>query len=72
MSGHNIVEQLRQTEHSYVEGIVAQIITVGSGAPDGSTNGYLYIRTDGVDEDARLYVRGNTTTNDWDAVPSTS
>ena len=72
MSGHNLIEHLRQTEHSYTEGLIANIITVESGAPDGNTEGYLYIRTDGTDEDARLYVRGNTTLDDWDSVPSAS
>lgn len=72
MSGHNLIEHLRQTEHSYTEGLIANIITVGSGVPDGNTEGYLYIRTDGTDEDARLYVRGSTTTDDWDSVPSAS
>ena len=68
MSGHNIAEQLRQSEHGYTEGILTSLITAGSGAPDGDTPGYLYIRTDGTDEDTRLYLRGDTTIDDWTAV----
>jgi len=68
MSGHNIAEQLRQSEHGYTEGILTSLISAGSGAPDGDTAGYIYIRTDGDDEDARLYLRGSTTANDWTAV----
>jgi hypothetical protein len=68
MSGHNIAEQLRQSEHGYTEGILTSLITAGSGAPDGDTAGYIYIRTDGTDEDTRLYLRGDTSANDWTAV----
>ena len=65
MSGHNIIEKLRQAEHSYVDDIATAPITVDTGAPDGDTAGYIYIRTDGTDEKERLYIRGDTTANDW-------
>ena len=65
MSGHNIIEKLRQAEHSYVDDIATAPITVDSGAPDADTAGYIYIRTDGTDEKERLYIRGDTTANDW-------
>lgn len=74
MAGHNIIEQLRQSQYSYSQGnaLTAPIIAVGSGAPDGNTEGLIYIRTDGTDEDARLYVRGDPAADDWDSVPSAS
>lgn len=56
MSGHNIAEQLRQSEFSYIEGAVEPLITAGSGAPGDTTAGYLYIRSDGTSEDTRLYL----------------
>ena len=54
MSGHNIIEKLRQAEHSYVDDIATAPITVDSGAPSADTAGYVYIRTDGTDAEQRL------------------
>ena len=56
MSGHNIAEQLRQSEFAYTEGIKEPLITCGSGAPTLTTAGYLYINTAGTSEDTRLYL----------------
>ncbi|QDP55778.1 MAG: hypothetical protein Unbinned2706contig1001_39 [Prokaryotic dsDNA virus sp.] len=56
MSGHNIAEQLRQSDFAYTEGIKEPLITCGSGAPTLTTPGYLYIRTDTTSEDTRLYL----------------
>ncbi len=56
MSGHNIAEQLRQSDLAYTEGIKEPLITCGSGAPALTTPGYLYIRTDTASEDTRLYL----------------
>lgn len=65
MSGHKILENLRQAEFSYTDGIKTAPLTVDSGAPGANTPGYVYIRTDGTDADTRLYMRGDTTTNSW-------
>ena len=56
MAGHNIAEQLRQSDLAYTEGIKEPLITCGSGAPTLTTAGYLYIRTDTTSEDTRLYL----------------
>ena len=68
MSGHRIIADLAASNNAYAGGLLANIITVDTGAPDGDTPGYVYIRTDGTDEDTRLYLRGDTTANDWNAV----
>ena len=65
MSGHKILENLRQAEFSYTDGIKTAPLTVDSGAPGANTPGYVYIRTDGTDADTRLYMRGDTATNSW-------
>lgn len=73
MSGHNIAEQLRQSDSAYTEGIVEPLITCGSGAPTLTTAGYLYIRTDTTSEDTRLYLcvdpdEATTLTSRWKPV----
>ena len=74
------VLRLIQSKHNYEAGgnkvidivgaldSVSSIITIGSGAPGASTDGLVYIRTDGTNEDTRLYLRGNPAANDWNPV----
>jgi len=67
MSGHRILADLEMARTAY--GAAGdEILTVGSGAPDGNTNGLLYLRTDGTAEDTRLYLRGDPDSNDWTAL----
>lgn len=68
MSGHRVIADLAASKHAYATDSVSNIISVGTGLPDGNTPGYIFIRTDGTDEDARLYVRGDTTANDWGSI----
>lgn len=47
---------------------VSAVVTIGSGAPGADTEGLVYIRTDGTNEDTRLYLRGDPAANDWNPV----